>query len=147
MFVYIFLIILFILACSYISYVIFETSRPKTKLFTENNEFTKTDVYNNNLLMFFYTNWCEPCQTSHPIWKQIKQDPKFKKFNISYGEYDLENPDNKHLIDVFKIKEYPTIILLKNNKKFIYEAELNKITLFKFLSIVYKKTPENYNDA
>jgi thiol-disulfide isomerase/thioredoxin len=147
MFLYISLIILFILACSYISYVIFETSRPSPKLFTENNEFTKTDVYNNNLLMYFYTNWCTPCQISHPIWKQIKEDPKFKKFNIAYGEYDLDNPNNKHLIDVFKITEYPTIILLKNNKKFIYDAELNKQTLFKFLSVVYKKTPENYDDV
>ena len=36
----------------------------------------------------------------------------------------------------FNIKEYPTIILVMNNKKYVYNANLEKLTLNKFLQAV-----------
>ena len=36
----------------------------------------------------------------------------------------------------FNIKEYPTIILVMNNKKYVYDANLSELTLNKFLQAV-----------
>ena len=51
-------------------------------------------------------------------------------------DIDGENKENKLFLKEFNIKEYPTIILLKNNKKYIFDAKLEKNRLLEFLKAV-----------
>ena len=62
-----------------------------------------------------------------------------KNLKINFFDIDCENKNNKLLVKEFKVKEYPTIILLLNDKKYIYDANLNKETLKKFILAVYEK--------
>ena len=79
------------------------------------------------------------CKTTMKTWKEVKGDVDFKKFKINFFDIDCENKNNKLLVKEFKVKEYPTIILLLNDKKYIYDANLNKETLKKFILAVYEK--------
>ena len=36
----------------------------------------------------------------------------------------------------YNIKEYPTIILVINDKRYVYDANLSELTLYKFLEAV-----------
>ena len=61
----------------------------------------------------------------------------FNQFNINFAEIDGENKLNSRLLENYNITEYPTIVLAKKNKKYIFDANLEGETLYKFLSSVY----------
>jgi hypothetical protein len=64
----------------------------------------------------------------------------FKKLILSFivnFSYDCEK--NIAEAELYKIKEYPTIILVKNNKKYIYDANLSESTLDIFINTVTNK--------
>ena len=133
--------ILFITLCAtglaYLAYRIYLQSQPKKKDYIENNEFDDVKEQKGNLL-FFYADWCDHCQNSKPIWENVKKDTNFLEFNVNFVDIDGDDEKNEHLLEHYNIKEYPSIILDRNNKKYIYDAELEQETLFKFLSSVYK---------
>lgn len=133
--------ILFISLCAaglaYLAYRIYLHSQPEKKDYIENNEFDDAKEQKSNLL-FFYADWCDHCQNSKPIWENVKKDTNFLEFNVNFVDIDGDDEKNEHLLEHYDIKEYPTIILDRNNKKYIYDAQLESETLFKFLSSVYK---------
>ena len=110
---YIGLIILFIAIGGYMTYQFIYNKNINKKKFIPNKEFEPEDKTNGDLY-FFFTEWC-------PYSKQ-------------FIKVDCEN--NKKMATEFNIKEYPTIILVMNNKKYVYNANLEKLTLNKFLQAV-----------
>ena len=140
-FFYIILLILFIAACFYYAYTFYNNymEEQNKKKFIENGEFLKNKNIVKSELYYFYTDWCPHCKTSMKIWKEIKIDNDFKQFKINFFDINCEDKSNKIIVKDFKIKEYPTIVLLLNDKKYIYDANLNKETLKKFILAVYEK--------
>ena len=132
----IFLIIIFGSAFSYIAYKTYQKYSPTNKNFIENSEYYKNSKFKSNSLLLFYANWCPHSKEAMAIWKEIQNDNTFKKYNLSYVDIDGENKENKLFLKEFNIKEYPTIILLKNNKKYIFDAKLEKNRLSEFLKAV-----------
>lgn len=124
---------------SYISYKIYVNYKNSLNDddYVENNEFKKNGDDKEDTLFFFYVDWCNHCQKSKPIWEQIKNNSMFNQFNINFAEIDGENKLNSRLLENYNITEYPTIVLAKKNKKYIFDANLEGETLYKFLSSVY----------
>ncbi len=121
----------------YMAYNIYLYSQKKTQNYIENNEFKDKNKKGTNNLLFFYADWCDHCQNSKPIWNQIQKDIDFQKFDLNFVDIDGENEKNSKLLNHYNIKEYPTIILERNKKKYYFDANLEAETLMKFLTSVY----------
>jgi len=64
------------------------------------------------VVLVFYANWCNPCK---------KLDPYIKEFQIKYPSYefkkiDIEDDDNKYMVDKYEVSALPTIVILENSK-------------------------------
>jgi thiol-disulfide isomerase/thioredoxin len=142
-YIYIFLLFIFIISCltvAYYQYKSYIKTVNKKNKYVENNEFVDENHYNTNGdLFFFYTKWCPYCKESIPIWNDLSNKQKFKKFNLNFIKIDCEDKDSQTYVERFDIKEYPSIILFIDGKKYIYDANLSEDTLYRFLIAVYEK--------
>ena len=138
-YIYIILGILLAVLLLFIAYTLYNDYKTtqKNNEFIENNEFQNKKQVNKDKLLFFYANWCNHSKKSKPVWEKIKKDETFKQFNIDYVDIDGEDKKKSHVLKIYNIKEYPTIVLDKNNKKYIFDANLEEETLLKFLTSVY----------
>tara|TARA_Y100000992_G_C21162925_1_gene442050 strand:+ start:419 stop:850 length:432 start_codon:yes stop_codon:yes gene_type:complete len=138
---YIIIIILFIIACSYSAYIYFQNYKKKMndRKFIENGEFFKNKKIVNSELYLFYTKWCPHCKTALKTWKQIENDSTFDKYKINLFKINCDDKEHKTIVKDFNITEYPTIVLLLNDKKYIYDTNLQKESLERFILAVYQK--------
>jgi hypothetical protein len=105
------------------------------KSFITNNEF-KSNTTTEVVVILFYVKWCKYSESTKKLWDVIKVGDKYNnnKFNITFIEVDCDTTNS--LIDEYKIKEYPTIILVKNDKKYIYDANLREDTFDLFVNTI-----------
>jgi C4-type Zn-finger protein len=105
------------------------------KNFITNNEF-KSNTTTEVVVILFYVKWCKYSESTKKLWDVIKVGDKYNnnKFNITFIEVDCDTTNS--LIDEYKIKEYPTIILVKNDKKYIYDANLREDTFDLFVNTI-----------
>ena len=92
---------------------------------------------NSNLgeLMLFYVDWCPYSQTTLKQWYTYKE--KYDgPYNISFVEIDCDK--NTNLADNYNIDSYPTIILLLNGKKYIFDAQMSDEVLTEFINTIMK---------
>lgn len=139
--IYIILLVsLFVSGLSYLAYYIYSDSQKEKneRTFIENNEYDKKKNNKKDNLLFFYANWCNHCQKSKPIWENAKKDTNIQQFNLNFVDVNGEDEINRELLETYNIKEYPTVILERDNKKIIFDANLTSETLLKFLSSVYQ---------
>lgn len=137
--IYTIFIICFCFGLSYIAYTIVRKIQSEVGAdFIPNNEFSKKGVDSPDVLMFFFANWCPHSQKSKKIWEQIQNDSNFKTFGLKFVSIDGEDKDKRPLLEEYDIKEFPSIVLIKDNKKYIYDANLISETLMKFLTTVYR---------
>ncbi len=128
-------IIIFILliVCSTIGYFIYKYYiEVDPNKFIPNNEF-KTSVKESTVTLF-YVKWCPHSKVALDKWNSIKSTYTNTKYTITFNEIDCDQFAN--LAEKYNVTEYPTIILLKNNKKYIYDAELDINTLELFINTV-----------
>tara|TARA_Y100000816_G_scaffold61093_1_gene40308 strand:- start:504 stop:917 length:414 start_codon:yes stop_codon:yes gene_type:complete len=130
---YIGLIILFITIGGYMTYQFIYNKNINKKKFIPNKEFESEDKTNGDLY-FFFTEWCPYSKKSEKVWDEIKREYTSDNLKLNFIKIDCDN--NKKMASDFNIKEYPTIILVMNNKKYVYDANLEKLTLNKFLQAV-----------
>ena len=70
-----------------------------------------------------------------PVWSDLKSEYQNKKVNdyrINFIEIDCDQ--DPKTADEFKIEEYPTIKLIKNNQVIEYDAKPSRDTLKEFLN-------------
>ena len=136
---YIILLLFFICGIIYIArYFYNKFLENHKKDFIENKEFKFNE--NNkkeDIIYLFYVDWCPHSREAINEWEKIKEDKIIDDY-FNLHKVDCDNKKNKKLINEFNIKEFPTIILFKNNKKYIFDARLTKETLMRFLKTVYK---------
>lgn len=123
----------------YISYKMYKyVKNKKDPDFIPNNEFRKkTNKNSDDVLLFFYADWCSYSKESKKVWDSILKDVNFEKFGISYVSINSNTKDNFPIINEYNIKEYPSLVLKKNDKKIIFDTKLTKQKLLKFLTTVY----------
>ncbi len=101
--------------------------------YNPNNEY----IPNNKVgeLMLFYVDWCPYSQATKKQWYTYKE--KYRgDYKISFVEIDCDT--NTNLADTYQIDSYPTIILLLDGKKYIYDAQMNDATLTQFINTIMK---------
>lgn len=137
-FFYIIFIILFTLGLAYFGYSLYKKEKNKVVdvSFKENNEFSK-QITTQSVIYLFYTDWCPHCKETKEKWNTISKDPNFNKY-INFVKINCEMKKNKKIEKEFNITEYPTIILVLNNKKYYFDANLEEESLKKFLLFAYK---------
>ena len=75
------------------------------------NELNKVINSTENVLIFFSAEWCSPCKLLKLNLEKIeetKREYKFVKIDVS---------EDEESIDKFKIRNIPTVILIKNKKE------------------------------
>jgi len=105
----------------------------KKKKYNPNNEF----IPNNKTgeLMLFYAEWCPHSTIAKKKWYDYKE--KYDgNYAMSFTEIDCDK--NTNLADSYNIDSYPTIILVVDGKKYIYDAEMNDETLTQFINTIMK---------
>lgn len=136
----IFLFLFFLCIGGYLSYSFYNSykSKENTTDFIENNEH-ETEKYKDGEVYLFYTTWCPHCKKTIELWNEMKEEQFGNdKMSLSYIGVNCDNDST--IADKYNVKEYPTIILVSNNKKFIFNANLNRETFSKFLVSVSKNT-------
>jgi len=89
-------------------------------------------------LMFFFANWCPHCKEAKPEWFALKEAGAGKTINgyhVIYTEVDCtDNSDDvQKKQSRFGIEGYPTVLLLKDNKKIDFNGKPAKANLEEFL--------------
>ena len=121
---------------SIISYYIYKSKKLDPNRFIPNDEFKTNDIKPEAALMLFSVDWCPHCLKTRKVWDEFKSTYKSDKYIITFTEINCDTYAN--IADSYKINEYPTIILVKNDKKYIYDAEISNDTLELFINTVMK---------
>ena len=126
LFIVLFIVFIIIAYFSYNSYM-------KKRATNPNSEYIKND--RSGELMLFYAAWCPYSQTTMKQWYTYKE--KYNgPYKISFSEIDCD--ENPSLADNYSIDSYPTIILLLNDKKYIFDAQMSDETLTEFINTIMK---------
>ena len=64
-------------------------------------------------LHYFGTSWCGYCKQFNSVWNLFSKSSKYKK-HVSFKK-TLINDNNKHLVHMYDITSYPSLVLVKNN--------------------------------
>jgi len=133
--------VLFTIACIGSVYYFYKNYKKNKdqQQYLENNEFLKKVHSTKGQFYYFYTEWCPHCKEADPIWEKIKTDSRFKDYKLNFIKVDCDAKDNSAVVAEYKIKEFPSYILVINGKKYIYDATLNPESLQKFFKAVYNK--------
>lgn len=135
---YIVLLLLFVVGLIIISYMIYnQVSNKKQPDFIPNNEFKQKENNKDDVLLFFYADWCPYSQKSKKVWEEILSDTSFEGFGITYVSVNSDDKDKSAMLNEYDIKDFPSIVLKKEDKKIIFDANLSKETLMKFLTTIY----------
>ena len=127
---------LLLLIFGIISYYIYKSKQLDPNRFIANDEFKADDGLTEIELMLFSVDWCPHCLDTRKVWDSFKTTFIPVGFIIVYTEIDCDKYANT--ADSYKITEYPTIILVKNDKKYIYDAEISNDTLELFINTAMK---------
>jgi len=102
--------------------------------FLTNNEYGLKSNKKEGTLILFYTTWCPHCKSTLELWNTLKKKNNYNKYIITFTEIDCDK--DSELAAKYTIEEYPTIILIKDDKKYTYEANLSKVTLDLFINTI-----------
>ena len=99
------------------------------------------DVSNNNRriseaqITFFSADWCPHCKKAKPEWDDFTNEYNGKE--VGFYKINCQSVDctdgNSELIQEYNIDGYPTIILLKDNKRIDYDARITGENLKQFV--------------
>jgi hypothetical protein len=129
-------LILLLIIFSIISYYIYKSKKLDPNRFIANDEYKTNSKDTEIELMLFSVDWCPHCLSTRKVWDAFKSTYKTDKFVIVYTEIDCDKYANT--ADSYNITEYPTIILVKNDIKYIYDAEISSDSLELFINTVMK---------
>lgn len=129
-------IVLFLLVCLsiYLLYTYYKKNNKINKDFVENNEYKENVDYNKGDIYIFYAKWCPHSTKTLEKIEPIKKKYIDSKYSLSFTEIDAEK--NIDMADAYKIESYPTIVLVYNNEKYYYDAELEERTFDTFLNTI-----------
>ena len=89
----------------------------------------KTLQKKNIKIIYFFMKGCKYCKLFEKIWTKINESFLKKRFHL----LKINGPQNKELIKKYHIKQYPTIIKIKNNKSKIFKNQRTYKSLSEFI--------------
>jgi len=72
-----------------------------------NKKLLKEATQNENIILFFYADWCGGCKVAHPIVEKIVSKLNFKLIPIN---------ENTELEDEYEVDFYPHLVLASKGK-------------------------------
>ena len=102
--------------------------------FISNNEYKPESALKEGSLILFYVSWCPYSKKTMDQWNIKKQGYTNKLYAMTFTEIDCDK--YTQTADKYGITEYPTIVLIKNDKKYIYDAEFDNKTFDLFINSV-----------
>ena len=102
--------------------------------FISNNEYKSISTVKEGSLILFYVSWCPHSKKTMDQWNLIKEGYTNKLYAMTFTEIDCDK--YTQMADKYAITEYPTIVLIKNDKKYIYDAEFDSKTFELFINSV-----------
>ena len=72
-----------------------------------NRKLLKEATQNENIILFFYADWCGGCKVAHPIVEKIVSKLNFKLIPIN---------ENTELEDEYEVDFYPHLVLASKGK-------------------------------
>lgn len=104
------------------------------------------DVANNNAsdieIFLFHVDWCPHCIKSLPEWNAFVSNydnTVVNDYKIICREIDCTKDSNteiKNLIIDNSIQSYPTVFLIKDGKRYDYDAKITNDSLSQFITMV-----------
>lgn len=117
-----------------ILYFLYQSFYPAKPEFIPNHEFVVDDEKKGEAILF-YTEWCPHCKTTLPKWLDYKQGFDQKKHSVSFREVECDA--NVTEAERYGVDSYPTIILVVNEKRYIYDSEFSPETMDKFINTIF----------
>lgn len=112
-----------------------ENANPKLK------DPANTDAKEQVELYFFFANWCKFCVKAKPEWQRIKNEFNGKVVNsckVKCIEINCTNQDDDNSaqwIAKYKVKGYPTLFLIRNDKTNTFDANITFATVKQFIEV------------
>jgi thiol-disulfide isomerase/thioredoxin len=145
---YYFIISVIIVFIIFIVFTVYTYKWSSKKISNKDSDFS--DVANKNNtnkeidIKMFHVDWCPHCKKALPEWQSFCSEYNNKEVNgwIIKCTYDgtnctdSENQDVARLINEYHIEAYPTVIGLKNNKHYDFDAKITKSSLEQFVQYV-----------
>ena len=63
----------------------------------------------NQHLLYFYAEWCSPCQILGPTMDEVRRQIPVQKLNVDYTDPDT--------VQKYNIKNIPTVVLMENGQE------------------------------
>jgi len=96
--------------------------KQKEKNLSSSSNAEKTKIY------LFKAEWCGHCNEFKPIWNKLKQSLKKEYIFVT-----LDADEDEEEMKKWDIKQFPTIIKIKNNKKEEYNGSRDEISIKNFI--------------
>jgi thioredoxin-like negative regulator of GroEL len=116
---------------SYLAYKYYFVKDPK--LFVPNDEFIENDRTSCEILLFYVT-WCPYCQDTMTVWNEYKNTYDQTKYKVAFVENDCDVFPT--IADSYNVENYPTIILVRDGKKYEFDATLTPDAMDKFINTI-----------
>ena len=126
--------ILFLVFTGYLIYKFYNKKIKSNPLdFIENKEHHNKKTLNGELY-YFYTEWCPHCKTSMPVWDKFSTGYNHEYYKLSFIKVDCDK--DEALATKYDIEEYPSVVLVRDGKKYVYDANLEPEILEKFINTI-----------
>jgi len=141
-------IIFFMLFLIFISLGIYGLIQFVNRKVDESQKFNDSANIGNNgnpiEVMMFHVDWCPYCKKALPEWQPFCDQYNNKLINGYTIKCDRNgtnctddmDPVIKNIIDKYNIQSYPTIVLIKEGKRYDYDARVTKSALEQFIQSV-----------
>lgn len=127
------------------SYYVYNNLKKTTSLSSPYQDVSnKRDVNSELEIIFFHVDWCPHCIKAKPEWDAFYRQTDGKVVNkcrIQCKSIDCTNDEDdtvSGLITTYKINSYPTVIILKEGKRYDFDAKITKYSLDQFVETVSK---------
>ncbi len=81
-------------------------------------------------IYYLYMKGCQPCKNFNPEWEKIKQEFP----NHTLKKIERENKITQQFInDLTNFEGFPSIVVMKNNKKQLYQGPMKSNNIIRFL--------------
>lgn len=122
---------------NYLVFVVFITIILILYVIVKCNKSKKTDSFTDEskqTLYFFKANACTHCTRFKPVWDAFVDECKKNNVKTELVEVDIEGEETKSLIEKHKVRGFPHVVLVEENKEdIVFTNNRTKEDLLAFL--------------
>jgi len=98
----------------------------------------ESELKKGSIFVKFYAPWCGHCKSLIPTWDTLSDD--LSSSSVRVGKFDCTVDSHRKYCEVFDVKGFPTLHLIKDGKSALFEG---KRTLEELKSFALKTVPSN----